>query len=1271
MTFFDFRQSLAATANSLCLSKSLRQRMWDDSQQTVRQLPDIGRLLAQRLASAGLGGLRQLAEADPRRIEAVTQKAYPFGNTLRGHLAKLLPPEVQLRLTLLTGPHPRHHNANDLQLHHPSHSGSHATVEVELTRLAAAGGGIGGCGDGGGSGSGSCSSRNPAHLLVGLSNSDRLLRHERLIVEAFPSPYKFQVAVSPPPQTPRNEPLHVLACLIMERTCGLDVHASLRLAITTHDEGALQPSPFPLRTGGPYHGEGGGNFEEDRAALEKVGELAASARLAAEVGSGRGAARTGGSLKELSSQRSQRRYRELGCGEGSSLGGAGQSGSGGGGGEGRFVTRMPQVMMEAPALAAPVFALAAADGPANGPSKTTPTHLYHQPPLHQHQHQQQQCRPSSSAALSQPLSGTTSDTFPRRGCSAAATAAATAKAAPKRASGGGRGGGGGRQAQGLTMSGTSLSGAKQVPAFARLLALASKPTPTPTATPTPMSATAAAEASAGPAMVAAAESDGTADWLLADFAMEDADDESFRAAGGVGVPYGTYDFPSGGCGNKGALGGGGCGDMGPVRDSAGNTVRQGEAGGPLDDVFGFLGGQGGVGRSGRTTVARVAVATASAQAGAAEHEQPEEDGTAVPTRRQLAACGGFGDAVLAPPPPAARPPAATPIQAAAPSAAAAAAATPPLASQVLRLHRPGMSSRQLSIAGAPQEPAASTLSPSASAGAPQRQPRQQGPATAGAGGSGSGGGGGGSHAAVLTEHKRRMLLGSRDRDITEGLQLMQQRRARNANGFNGGSTSGFVVNGQRSGGDDGGRLAVGQGTAAAAAVGISSPTSSSTSVMRVGGSAAAPNNLASAPMATAAAAVAAAAVGPEDDEGEYDPAAVVASAAGAIWTSAEDGPGAMRLNGGVGDGWTRDGGDGGAAFLGHDRYGRPGGMAASQRQGLGARCGETTSHRSCSAAGAPTGGPAGGWSEFVDESDANVSQHRQPAAHQGGGGTWRAAKALRATYGTSAPATCSYMEGNGGGDGGGSNLSSGPGLVAVIGQAGTSYGRDSNPDRVVQPPGPQALDNTEAPQRRQLTTNNPGVIAAPSSHRVAAATAEAAGWQSSDPWDMSPVGRKALDSAAAVAAAAAAAIDGQNAAGIPSTYDDTAAPAAGGEDNNSVAAAAPVYGTTGGGGDGGGGGGGPQASVSAANRYFALARLSQGLRKRKAQPLSDAARSGPLRTPTLPPSGTTSGSNNRRRPSAAEALLIKLRHVRVTTSASRQQRPAPLMPHLRADRAQA
>ena len=53
--------------------------MWHDSARHSSQVGKVGRQLADRLATAGLGTLAALHGADPRRIEAVTQRNYPFG----------------------------------------------------------------------------------------------------------------------------------------------------------------------------------------------------------------------------------------------------------------------------------------------------------------------------------------------------------------------------------------------------------------------------------------------------------------------------------------------------------------------------------------------------------------------------------------------------------------------------------------------------------------------------------------------------------------------------------------------------------------------------------------------------------------------------------------------------------------------------------------------------------------------------------------------------------------------------------------------------------------------------------------------------------------------------------------------------------------------------------------------------------------------------------------------------------------------------------------
>lgn len=69
----------AETFNALLLAKSLRQRLWTGSELETRQLSGIGPLIAQRLAAAGVTKLQQLDEIEPRRLEALAQRHYPFG----------------------------------------------------------------------------------------------------------------------------------------------------------------------------------------------------------------------------------------------------------------------------------------------------------------------------------------------------------------------------------------------------------------------------------------------------------------------------------------------------------------------------------------------------------------------------------------------------------------------------------------------------------------------------------------------------------------------------------------------------------------------------------------------------------------------------------------------------------------------------------------------------------------------------------------------------------------------------------------------------------------------------------------------------------------------------------------------------------------------------------------------------------------------------------------------------------------------------------------
>ncbi|GIL78037.1 hypothetical protein Vretifemale_7484, partial [Volvox reticuliferus] len=202
--------------------------------------------------------------------------------------------------------------------------------------------------------------------------------------------------------------------------------------------------------------------------------------------------------------------------------------------------------------------------------------------------------------------------------------------------------------------------------------------------------------------------------------------------------------------------------------------RQADEDGPLDGLFNFL-------LDGDGTGPNLAIGNAAGPGDVVTpaHAHIQADASMVmdntpmvtsPPSAELVETGTTAAVVVSPPP--------HPIPDAVPAVSVHApphsTAVMPLSSQVMMLHRPGMSSRQVSTASIPQEPAA--YSPSACG--PQ-QPRLSQPGASGGYGAPLAPPFGRSQAATLNEHKRRMLSNSRDHGITAGLQLMQQRQARN------------------------------------------------------------------------------------------------------------------------------------------------------------------------------------------------------------------------------------------------------------------------------------------------------------------------------------------------------------------------------------------------------------------------------------------------------------------------------------------------------------
>ncbi|KAK8496422.1 hypothetical protein V6N12_066236 [Hibiscus sabdariffa] len=72
-------------------------KLWDDSPFLLKQLPGIGMVTAKALHSMGIKSFETLAEADPRRIEIITGRKFPFGNHIKESLTSL-PPKVDIKI---------------------------------------------------------------------------------------------------------------------------------------------------------------------------------------------------------------------------------------------------------------------------------------------------------------------------------------------------------------------------------------------------------------------------------------------------------------------------------------------------------------------------------------------------------------------------------------------------------------------------------------------------------------------------------------------------------------------------------------------------------------------------------------------------------------------------------------------------------------------------------------------------------------------------------------------------------------------------------------------------------------------------------------------------------------------------------------------------------------------------------------------------------------------------------------------------------------------
>ncbi|KAG6528855.1 hypothetical protein ZIOFF_011047 [Zingiber officinale] len=94
---YIYRKSYKGAMSSILLAKCLHHKLWENSPYLLKQLPGIGMVTAKALQSAGVNSFESLAAADPRKIEIVTGRKYPFGNHIKESLL-LLPPKVEIKI---------------------------------------------------------------------------------------------------------------------------------------------------------------------------------------------------------------------------------------------------------------------------------------------------------------------------------------------------------------------------------------------------------------------------------------------------------------------------------------------------------------------------------------------------------------------------------------------------------------------------------------------------------------------------------------------------------------------------------------------------------------------------------------------------------------------------------------------------------------------------------------------------------------------------------------------------------------------------------------------------------------------------------------------------------------------------------------------------------------------------------------------------------------------------------------------------------------------
>nr|XP_024376302.1 DExH-box ATP-dependent RNA helicase DExH17-like isoform X8 [Physcomitrium patens] len=194
--YFIFMKRFTEIRNALLLSKCLKQRLWESTKYQLKQLVGVGLVTAKALITAGVDSFEKLASADPRRLEAITGRKFPYGDQLKASLNDA-PPKVEMNLF-----ESERDDQCLLTLHRVSQSQS------------------------------SGKNFHMAELVVGSMADNMLIFRERIRMDQFTSPYAVTITSS----SPSDEPLVLVAALISEEYVGVDVVCKLVINRDSRDD---------------------------------------------------------------------------------------------------------------------------------------------------------------------------------------------------------------------------------------------------------------------------------------------------------------------------------------------------------------------------------------------------------------------------------------------------------------------------------------------------------------------------------------------------------------------------------------------------------------------------------------------------------------------------------------------------------------------------------------------------------------------------------------------------------------------------------------------------------------------------------------------------------------------------------------------------------------------------------------------------------------------------------------------------------------------------